>query len=445
MLEREPYTGGQSITFEKDGFSYDLGPHNIHSKRDSVLRFLQNMLGEDFVEHEIGAEIFFQNKRIKYPFEGRDIFKAVSLWTTFLFGMSYIYTKTRTTLMGRYPDDGSYRTWIINRFGKKFYDMFFGPYSEKVWGVPPAELSKVIAEKRIAVKGILELVYTVLFKVEQYHPENPRMQKCYYPRHGVGMIQDNLRRGVEKFDGHIVLDAEVKRLKFEDWKISEVNYMKNGVGESIIIEENDYVLSTLPLNEMISMIEGPVPEEVKIAAQKLDFTAEVFLYLNVKQQNVFGIPLFYFSEKLFPFNRVYDVGAFSRAMCPQDMNALCFEFTCSSGDKVWNENDESLFHRSVEELEKYGFLKRQDITGYHTRRLAHAYPRFRVGYDQNVKAIFEFVDNTGNLVSFGREGLFAYANIDDCIWMSMEVSKHLPYMNRMPLRMSELLPEYITY
>jgi protoporphyrinogen oxidase len=402
------------------------------------------MLGDDLVEHEFRSEIYFQEKRIKYPFEGADILQAVSLWTAFLCGMSFLQNRFRTTFLRRYPDDGSYKTWIVNRFGRRFFDIFFGPYSEKVWGIPTGELSQIVAEKRLAVRGVIELLHSLLFKVEQYHPENPRLQKNYYPRRGVGMIPDTFAREVELFGGEIVLGAHVERLRFEDSRISEVNFVKDGVRQSIRMGANDHVFSTLPLNEMILMLDGPVPRTVRESAGKLDFTAEVFLYMNVKRETIFGLPLFYFSERDFPFNRVYDVGIFSRDMCQDGKNALCFELTCTNGDAVWNEDDASLYQRSIEPLERHGLLRREDVEGYHTRRLAHAYPRFRIGYENHLRTIFEFVDNTGGLTSFGREGLFAYANIDDCIWMSTEVTKHLPYLDRMPLRMSELLPDYIS-
>ncbi|GAG02567.1 unnamed protein product, partial [marine sediment metagenome] len=267
----------------KDGFAYDLGPHNIHSSRDSVLRFLKGMLGDDFIEHEFNSEIYFRRKRIKYPFEGHDIFGAIPIWTAMGCGMSFLATRIRTSFMRSYPDDGSYRTWIINRFGRRFYDIFFGPYSEKVWGIPPAELSKVIAEKRISVRGLIELIHSILFGVEQYHPENPRLQKNYYPREGVGMIADKFTNEIKQHGGNIITGAVVKCLGFKDGKINEIGFEKDGRKENITIGANDYMLSTVPLNEMVLMIDGAIPEEVREAAQKLDFTSEVFLYMNVNR------------------------------------------------------------------------------------------------------------------------------------------------------------------
>jgi hypothetical protein len=41
--------------------------------------------------------------------------------------------------------------------------------------------------------------------------------------------------------------------------------------------------------------------------------------------------------------------------------------------------------------------------------------------------------------------LFAYANVDDVIWMGFEIAKNLPYQKRMRIHVEELLPDYINY
>ena len=50
-----------------------------------------------------------------------------------------------------------------------------------------------------------------------------------------------------------------------------------------------------------------------------------------------------------------------------------------------------------------------------------------------------------NLVTFGRQGLFTYSNVDDAIWMGFEVAKSIAYRKRMPLPLRELLPTYVDF
>ena len=72
------------------------------------------------------------------------------------------------------------------------------------------------------------------------------------------------------------------------------------------------------------MIDGPVADPVRNAAAELDFTSEVLLYLNIDGPSAFGVHLLYFSESEFPFNRIYDVGLFSKDMVPAGKNALAW-------------------------------------------------------------------------------------------------------------------------
>ncbi len=444
LLEKEAVCGGQSITFRKDGYAYDLGPHNIHSKRDSIIRFLEQTLGEELVQHDFRAEIYFRRHRIAYPFEGKDILAAIPWGTAGACALSFFLARFRSLFAAKYKDDGTYRTWIINRFGKRFYDIFFGPYSEKVWGIPPGELSSIICEKRIAVTSIIELLHSLVFRRERYHAENPRLIRNFYPRSGIGEIADCLAEKIRRSGGTIVTGAAADQIVLNGNRAVRVDYSERDQKRSIELGENGRLLSTIPLNELVLSLQGDVPADVTAAAGELDFTAEVFLYTNAKQPDLFSIPLLYFSEREFPFNRVYDVGIFSRAMCPEGKNALCFELTCTDGDETWGKTDDVLLEECVTPLEKHGLLNRAQLDGWHTRRLRHAYPRFRAGYQQRLRTIFDYIDDMPNLVSFGRQGLFTYANVDDCLWMAFEVSRYLPASDRFRLNMAELLPDYIS-
>jgi len=108
LLEREPVCGGQSITFSRDGFSYDLGPHNIHSRRPSVIRFLKDNLGGEFGHNDFAAEIFFQDKRLQYPFVGMDILKSVRVATMAKIALSFLARRSISLFTRSFRDDGSY-------------------------------------------------------------------------------------------------------------------------------------------------------------------------------------------------------------------------------------------------------------------------------------------------------------------------------------------------
>jgi protoporphyrinogen oxidase len=448
VFEKQPFCGGQSLTFEQDGFRYDLGPHNIHSRRPDIIEFLKGRLGDELWEHDLQAQIYFRGRRVNYPLVGIQVLRSLPLRTSAACAASFLGRRAQALVNPALNDDGTYETWVVNRFGRRFYDIFFGPYTQKTWGFPPSELSDIVAKKRIAIRSLGELMASILFQREKYHPENPRLIRNLYPRRGIGTIAEFFRRELFDKGGELHLDCAVRRLDLSARGIVRLEYRQNGREGVLELASGDrppewMVLSTLPLNELILMIEGPVPEGVRAAGRDLDFTAEVFLYLNLKQAGGFGVPLLYFSETEFPFNRVYDVGLFSRAMVPPGRNALCLEITCTQGDPVWTTDAATLFERCLVPLERHGLLHRNQVEDFHLRRLPQAYPRFRVGYQQKLRTIFDYVRSVPNLRTFGRQGLFSYANVDDAIWMGFRVGDELMKDGGRPLRLKDLLPDYI--
>lgn len=448
VLEKEAVWGGLALTFERKGFRYDLGPHNIHSRRTSVLSFLSGILGERFVAYSPILQIYFRGRRIAYPLVGLDVLRSIPPWTAAACAASFVATRALSVFLPGKGDDGTYEAWVVNRFGRRFYDIFFGPYSAKVWGIPPRELSEIVAKKRISVRSIGELIRGILVKRESYHPENPRLIRNYYPAGGVGEICDYFAAGIRAAGGEIRTGCSVERLLLQGDTLRAVSYQRDGRVETVETDEAGepwQVLSTVPINDLVGMIEGPVPEPVREAAAQLDFTSEVLLYLNLEGERAFDVHLLYFSESVFPFNRIYDIRLFSPEMVPPGKNALCVEVTCTRGDALWQADARQVFERCMPALESHGLLARSRVEDFHIRRLTHAYPRFRVGYQARVNRILDFVDGLQNLVTFGRQGLFTYSNVDDAIWMGFEVAKSLGYRKRMPLPLRELLPTYIDF
>ncbi len=450
VFEKEPMCGGQSITFARDGFRYDLGPHNIHSRRQSVLDFINRILDHQMVQTRMDSQIYFRRRRVSYPLVGSQVLRSLPWLTSMGCGLSFLATRVRATFSPRFRDDGTYESWVVNRFGRRFYDIFFGPYTRKTWGIPPSQLSDIVAQKRIAIRGIPELIRSILFKKEIYHPENPRLVKNLYPTTGVGRISEFFADEIRRAGGTLLTRCRVKSVLMAGRRATSIGYEEDGVAKTLDFRaeggsETWQVLSTLPINELVLMLGGEVPDPVRAAAAGLDFTSEVFLYLDLNTPDAFGVQLLYFSEDEFPFNRIYDVGLFSRAMVPEGKNALCVELTCNYQDELWRLDDQSLFEKCMLPLERHGLLTRNRVTSFHVRRMPHAYPRFRVGYDQKLRTIFNYLAAVDNFMTFGRQGLFCYANVDDVIWMAFEIVKELPYRDRMSLPIEELLPDYINF
>jgi protoporphyrinogen oxidase len=52
-----------------------------------------------------------------------------------------------------------------------------------------------------------------------------------------------------------------------------------------------------------------------------------------------------------------------------------------------------------------------------TRRITHAYPIYRYGYEEHFNVIDQWLDGLHGVLSFGRQGLFAHDNIHHALYM----------------------------
>ncbi len=449
ILEKEANCGGMAATFQRGEYSYDLGPHNFHSSNSTLLAFLQNALGDDFRPNPPKIEIYFRKKHIRHPFEGFDLLNAMNGLTALACASSFFWSRIKSIFIPVFKDDGTYRTWLINRFGKHFFDIFFGPYTEKVWGVPTSELSDIVAKKRVPVKSLFEVVKSAILRKHQFHQEHPKTIPSYYPRYGSGQVIDFFKNEFLQLGGEIITNTQIIGMNCSDNTISSIEFLTTGQPSRIIRAKPDCdqklsILSTIPIDQLVQYMQWNVPAEIIDSANKLKFTQEVLLYININVINPLGVHWLYFSEAIFPFNRIYDIANFSSDMVPSGKTTLCLEITCAKNDPVWNMDDHELFEYCFAPLEQHGFLSRNVVEEYHTRRLTHAYPSFRVGYQQHLSKIIEYIDaSKNNLWSFGRQGLFAYVNVDEVIWMGLQVASNLSMKEKMNLTSRDLFREFI--
>ena len=214
--------------------------------------------------------------------------------------------------------------------------------------------------------------------------------------------------------------------------------------EHLRFSGEDKIISTIPLNELILMIDSDENiDACREAAKSIDFTSEVLLYMVIQRNYVFNVPLLYFSETEFPFNRVCDMGLFSPQMVKKGTSLICFELSCNFNDQIWLSCAKELFELCIQPLEKRGLLSRNLVSDYFSHTIEHAYPRFRVGYKAHLRELLRYAESIRNLIVCGRQGLFSYANVDDAIWMGFEVAKNIENHEKFNLSYRDLMPHYI--
>lgn len=345
----------------------------------------------------------FRDRFVPYPMQGLDILKAISPFDSLSCASSFLWSRIES-LFRDWRDD-SFEDFIVNRFGRRMYNVFFGPFTEKTWGVPGSQLSADLGRQRVGVFTLWDLFKRTVLGIKPKAmdcDEDPFLnQRTVYPDHGSGsIINAFLAVCLQDPRFHLHLDSRIDAVE----KIGNEFVITSG--ESRI--QSDYCLSSIALTDLLKMLGLPV--------LGLRYVSTRFLMITLDQETVFGeTPWVYFSDNRTRFNRVSEPRNMSPLMAPEGKSSLCFEFTTTGEDGVSKASETDLLDWAVSGMRKYGLLHVKSPAAWKVIDWENTYPLRTIDYKEKVDSALHEIAQIGGIVPFGRLGRFEYLNMDHCV------------------------------
>ena len=146
VIEKNDFVGGLAATFPHNNYLLDYGPHNFHTHIPRVMSFVKDELKIPLNRMSVtSSKLFFMGKFINYPLKIGDAISHLDWMISMRCLIDYIASRIRMKFMFR-SNERSFEDWVKNRFGRYIYDLYFGPYVKKVWGIDGSELDVTVAE-----------------------------------------------------------------------------------------------------------------------------------------------------------------------------------------------------------------------------------------------------------------------------------------------------------
>ena len=417
VLEMDSQVGGLCKSVMKNGFIFDLGGHRFITKDDLLLGEIKELMGEELTTRTRRSEIWLRGKFFTYPLEIKNILKGMNPVISFRCGLDFLLTK-----FGLYSKlgDVSFENWILKRFGRTMYEIYFGPYSHKLWGVPPDQISSAWAAQRISLINITDVLLRMLGKKK----DTPKTyaSNFLYPRKGIGQISERMSEEIEKKGGRVHLNARVEKVVVKNDRIEKIVYTQGGIEKSI---SGDFVISTIPLPEFILSVEPKLEEKYPHTAREMRFRCIRFLHITLSVEQVSQNTWIYVPEEKYPFFRIQDRRNWCPTVVPEKKNALTLEIACNKNDAMWNAPEEEVFDRCMKGLEELKIINRGMVTDYFTQNVDHAYPVYTLDYQQKIKIAYRALSGLKDFIAIGRQGLFRYNNMDHSLKMGLLAAKHI--------------------
>ncbi|MBI4873604.1 MAG: FAD-dependent oxidoreductase [Acidobacteria bacterium] len=405
VLEQGATVGGTAGSFPIEGMRADFGSHRLHPACDArILADLKELLGDDLLLRPRHGRIRLQRRWIHFPLRPLDL--ALHLPGSFAAGVA------ADTLVKPWrraePGPATFASVLEAGLGPTICREFYFPYARKIWGLAPEDLSPIQARRRVSAGSPGKLMRKILAALSG-------VGRFYYPRQGFGQISTRLQAAARDGGASFLDHARVVRIERQGERVGRVFYERGGELESVAAGQ---VWSTLPVTLLLGCLDPAPPEAVLAAAAATRFRAMILIYLVLDQAQFSEYDAHYFPEAGIPITRVSEPKNYSAAATPADLTVLCAELPCDTESDAWRMSDSQLGELVRQSLAAAELPVRSNIRNVLTRRLPHAYPLYRAGYEKHWETVDHWLGRLDNLLTFGRQGLFAHDNTHHALSMA---------------------------
>jgi protoporphyrinogen oxidase len=375
-------------------------------------------LGEDFLPVNRLTRIYYKNKFFLYPLKPMNALFGLGFFPSISIVGSYVWAK-----LFPHKEEKNFEQWTTNRFGKKLYKAFFKTYTEKLWGIPCAEIEASWVAQRIKGLSLTTAVKNALFP-DKSGKVKTLIDQFHYPKYGAGSMYEKIAENAKRSGAEIFLESEVVNLALEDGKVkSAVVKGENGEKKEYFA---DHFLSSIPLTHLVKRISPSVDPEVAEAARSLKFRGTIMVNLIYSSKNPFPDNWIYVHSAEAKTGRIGSPKNMSKFTSPdENKTPLSLEYWCNEGDEMWKMPDEELVKLGVRDLDKLDLAKKEDFVDGFVARVPKTYPVHDGTYAKNIEKIRNYLDKIKNLQPIGRYGMFKYNNMDHSILTGLFAAENI--------------------
>jgi protoporphyrinogen oxidase len=450
VLEASHEVGGISRTVDYKGNRMDIGGHRFFSKSDWVMNWWREIL--PIAADAATVEIAYQGQRRKVGADGtasaesgrvmllRDRLSRIYFLRKYFdypiklnattlanlgplrlvrIGVSYVWAMLFPRRTERSLED-----FLVNRFGGELYRTFFKDYTEKVWGVPCDRISAEWGAQRIKGLSIVEALrhaWRQRFGTAQA-TKTSLIEHFLYPRLGPGQMWQEVARRVTEGGGEIRFGQQVKGVRYEADRA--VSVLTTDAAGQVVEIAGSYVISTMPVKDLVAGMQPPAPAEVREVAAALPYRDFITVGLLVSRMranrqaqsaradNIPPDNWIYIQERDVRVGRLQVFNNWSPDLVADEGKVwLGLEYFCQEGDDLWRLPDQAMIEFAAGELEKIGMIDRADVLDGTVIRVPKTYPAYFGAYEEFPR-VRAWLDGIGNLYLVGRNGMHRYNNQD---------------------------------
>lgn len=422
VLEADPArVGGISRTDQYKGYRFDIGGHRFFSKSAEVNRLWDEILGDEFLRRPRLSRIYYDRRFFHYPLKPLDALIKLGPIRSARIVLSYLRARLRPIAPER-----SFEDWVVNRFGRLLFEIFFKTYTEKVWGMPTDRISADWAAQRIKGLSLVGAVLNALVGSGNRRGEVVKtlIDEFKYPRLGPGQMWEAARDSVLLNGSSVQMDRRVERIEHDGAGVTAFVAIDSR-GRETRYHGRQFV-STLPMKLLVRAMSPAAPDDVRHAAEQLGYRDHLTVVLIVDRPETFPDTWIYIHEPGVRLGRVQNFKNWSPQMVPDpSKTGLGLEYFCFEGDDLWSRTDAELVELGRREIDAIGLVPASSVVDGCVVRTPKAYPVTDDSYRRHVDLIRAWLARFDNLSLAGRNGMHKYNNQDHSMMTALLAARNI--------------------
>jgi protoporphyrinogen oxidase len=203
------------------------------------------------------------------------------------------------------------------------------------------------------------------------------------------MIPDAMNREILEMGGTVHCSTSILEMVPKNYGFEVTVQMEDGSEKTY---KADQVVSTIPLDALLTAIPEQFGSREMLSRYDLEYRELICVFVALEREQVSKDSWTYFPMKDVVFGRTHEPKNWSTDMVPSNSTtSLAAEIFCGRGDPIWNLPDSAIADKVVEHMDHIGWIHRTDVLNYWVLRVPNAYPVYRIGYEQKLAAVKEFV------------------------------------------------------
>ena len=382
IFERNETYGGLARSFKWHDFNCDFATHRFYTTDEEVRLAMLTLV--PMSRHIRRSKLFILDSWVNDPINPTELFNLIPIKDKFQLFFDLVTQKNQIAQARNFKD------YVIQKFGKYMFEIFFRPYTEKLFGLESENISTGWARNKVRLKNP--------FRGNRQSKKNT-FSYFYYPvEGGYGVIADTLYQQVKD---RVSFNCTVTAIKKQDQNVAGIEFERGGEKGFYAC---DTVISTLPLS-VTSQFLG---EEFTAS-----YRAVSSVYLWINKPHVMDYHWVYFIPDTICINRLAEFKNLNPLNAPPDTTVICAEVT---------QQHENVGQKVIEDLVRVGLIKEAEILDMKIIQERFGYPVYEIGIEDKVDKLKEAINHYSDIRLVGRSAEFIHREVDDIFGQAKTVA-----------------------